>query len=269
MPYAAITENDESQWDDEPGVRYHFPKRYAKFLPPGTFVVYYKSWIKNRIFASSRLTKNRHYFAFARIGSVSPDTASTKGDLFAAIEDYRPLDLPVLAKSNGEQFEEIPDSRASNYWRDGVRPITEKVYRRIRQAAGLDDRNVFNDSLQGKPSSLESGVEGQPKKRFVTTYERNPALRARAMELHGTTCAVCEFNFGTFYGEAGAGYIHIHHVKPVSELGGPSIVDPSTDMTPVCANCHAIIHRRRDKTLSVIELRAMITKRSGLNQSPS
>ena len=53
-PFTAITENDESQWDDTTGVSYHFPKRYLKYLEPGTNVVYYKGRIKNTAFREHR-----------------------------------------------------------------------------------------------------------------------------------------------------------------------------------------------------------------------
>ncbi|BAN34920.1 hypothetical protein SCD_n01084 [Sulfuricella denitrificans skB26] len=37
--YTVITENDVSSWEDQTGIAYHFPKRYAKFLQPGAKVV--------------------------------------------------------------------------------------------------------------------------------------------------------------------------------------------------------------------------------------
>ncbi|MGB8698791.1 MAG: HNH endonuclease, partial [Thermosynechococcaceae cyanobacterium] len=35
---------------------------------------------------------------------------------------------------------------------------------------------------------------------------------------------------------------HVHHIKPISEIGESYIVDPVTDLIPVCPNCHAVIH---------------------------
>jgi len=40
----------------------------------------------------------------------------------------------------------------------------------------------------------------------------------------------CQFNFAEKYGDVGTGYIHVHHVKPVSELDEEVVVDPSTDL---------------------------------------
>ena len=77
--------------------------------------------------------------------------------------------------------------------------------------------------------------------------------------MHGTTCAVCGFNFDEFYGHDYAdGYIQIHHRKPLSEHEGT--VNPATDLVPLCANCHAMAHRRRTTVTSIEELKILIEK---------
>jgi putative restriction endonuclease len=59
--------------------------------------------------------------------------------------------------------------------------------------------------------------------------------------------------------EVGAGFIHVHHNKPVSETG-PTRLNPGTDMSVVCPNCHAMIHRKKRQTLSITELRQLLAK---------
>ena len=39
-----------------------------------------------------------------------------------------------------------------------------------------------------------------------------------------------------------AGFIHVHHLRPLSEIRGEYMVDPVADLCPVCPNCHAVIH---------------------------
>lgn len=94
--------------------------------------------------------------------------------------------------------------------------------------------------------------------RYVTTYERNPKLRRQAIAIHGVTCKACGFNFEKTYGEYARKFVHIHHIEPVSEFEGEKIVDPETDLVPLCANCHAVVHRRKNKALSIDELMAML-----------
>lgn len=100
-------------------------------------------------------------------------------------------------------------------------------------------------------------VEGAKAQITVNAYERSPEARAACIAHHGTTCAVCGFNFGQVYGAWGEGYIHAHHLIPVSARGGTYKVDPINDMVPLCANCHSMVHRRRG-TLSLEELRSLM-----------
>ncbi len=101
--------------------------------------------------------------------------------------------------------------------------------------------------------------DSEGRKRIVqhVSYERSQKNRKRAIKIHGTTCAVCGFNFDEFYGrEYADGYIQIHHIKPLSEYEGT--VDPATDLVPLCANCHAMAHRRRTTVTSIEELKTLI-----------
>ena len=61
-------------------------------------------------------------------------------------------------------------------------------------------------------------------------------------------CYVCNFNFKEFYGEIGKDFIHVHHLKPLSEIGEKYKLDPIQDLRPVCPNCHAMLHRTKSVT---------------------
>ena len=78
----------------------------------------------------------------------------------------------------------------------------------------------------------------------VNRYERDPRLRSECLKAYGAICRICDFNFESTYGDLGAGYIHIHHIKPLAEADGKHLVDPILDMIPVYPNCHAMLHGR-------------------------
>jgi len=86
-------------------------------------------------------------------------------------------------------------------------------------------------------------VEGAKKEVVVNKYERDPSARLKCIEKWGIKCAICNFDFEEKYGSRGAGYIHVHHLKPLSEIGEEYELDPAADLRPVCPNCHAMIHR--------------------------
>lgn len=261
--FVVITENDKSNWKDDTGVLYHFPKRYSSLLVPGTKAVYYKGKIQDKKFSEDRLSDLPHYFAIATIGKVYSDRESKKGDLFAIIDEYQQFSEPVLAKNDNGYLEAIPINRLSNYWRDGVREINAEIYERIlgnTSASSVESKLNHNSDAYDDMDELESYEEGNKKSRFVTVYERNPNLRRKAIAIHGLNCKACGFNFGERYGSHADGLIHIHHLKPISELGGPQVVNPESDLIPLCANCHAVVHWKKNETLSLEQLKSLLHK---------
>jgi hypothetical protein len=84
--------------------------------------------------------------------------------------------------------------------------------------------------------------EGLAQQIYVNRYERNQAARAACLRHYGTSCVICGFDFGTTFGSPGEGYIHVHHTRPLADIGEEYEVDPVADLRPVCPNCHAFIH---------------------------
>ena len=91
--------------------------------------------------------------------------------------------------------------------------------------------------------------EGEIKEMHIAKCERNPKLRKACIEYYRAqnegriACVACGMAFGDVCGEIGEGYIEVHHLSPISQIEGVHAVDPKTDLVPLCANCHAMIHR--------------------------
>ncbi len=102
------------------------------------------------------------------------------------------------------------------------------------------DTNPFPDEV---PDS-EVHTEGAVQKVLVNRYERDAEARAKSIKHHGLKCQVCSFDFEKVYGAIGAGFIHVHHNVPLSDIGKEYVVDPVVDLKPVCPNCHAMLHKR-------------------------
>ena len=60
------------------------------------------------------------------------------------------------------------------------------------------------------------------------------------------------------YGPQAAGYIHVHHLRPLAAIGAEYVLDPVHDLVPVCPNCHAVMHMRREEPYTVEEVREML-----------
>jgi 5-methylcytosine-specific restriction protein A len=108
---------------------------------------------------------------------------------------------------------------------------------------------------QANPTENVAGLpEGAKVAVVVNRYERDRRNRAAALAIHGHICKSCDIDMGYRYGAVAAGLIEVHHNTPVSQMGPGYIVNPRTDLVPLCPNCHAVAHRR-DPPHSLEELR--------------
>lgn len=102
--------------------------------------------------------------------------------------------------------------------------------------------------------------EGVKKLVEVAVYERSTTLRNFAIQYFTKddkiSCSCCTFNFGDFYGDAiGKGFIEIHHTKPIFKYEDDDIKNTLEqavkNLTPVCSNCHRMIHRNWKKPIEI------------------
>jgi 5-methylcytosine-specific restriction protein A len=116
------------------------------------------------------------------------------------------------------------------------------------------DDNFENETHQ----TVVEDSEGKKTGYYTTKYERSSANRNEAIRIHGTSCNICGFDYEAVYGELGAGYIEVHHIKPLSTLDEETVVNPETDLISVCANCHRMLHRFKNYIVSVEELKNIV-----------
>ena len=107
--------------------------------------------------------------------------------------------------------------------------------------------------------TAEGYYEGALRKVYVNRYERDQEARKKCIEVHGCKCSVCGIDFEKMYGELGRGFIHVHHIVPISTIGEEYKIDPIKDLVPVCPNCHSMLHRGKDgEVLTIDELKDRI-----------
>jgi len=140
---------------------------------------------------------------------------------------------------------------------DEVAEQLEKDWSRFLSAIGLETKAI---SFPEEAEVGETFIEGAKKRIVVNAYERDSRAREACIRHYGLSCAVCGFNFEEAFGRIGKGYIHVHHIKPLSEIGGEYELDPIEDLRPICPNCHAMIHQRKP-AYSIEELREILKRR--------
>ena len=127
----------------------------------------------------------------------------------------------------------------------------------------LASRNIVqyetaaHHSTIAEESDSHRYLEGAAHTVQVNRYERNVEARRMCIRHFGLSCVVCAFNFEQTYGDIGIGFIHVHHLTALADIGEQYTLDPLQDLRPVCANCHAMLHQRTPP-FTIAELRSML-----------
>lgn len=133
---------------------------------------------------------------------------------------------------------------------------------RIRDEVIPTLNELWTEATRDYPANPEESIydegiiEGVKKSVYTTKYERDPQIRRAFLRGKKLKCEVCGFDFEEVYGKLGAGYIEVHHKKPVSE--GERITDLDNDLAMLCSNCHRMIHRGTNHMITVEELKDII-----------
>ena len=172
-----------------------------------------------------------------------------------AVKSLRADNFLLAKESSGRgiwKLSEIGIIEARNRWKE------------INEGNDIYIDELIN-SIESDLSEFESEInithkEGAVKQVLSSRYERNLELRKETIKIHGLICQVCEFDFFKTYGEIGKDFIEVHHLIPISNFNSEHNVNPKTEMSVLCANCHRMMHRNRNKILAVNELKEILDK---------
>jgi len=136
----------------------------------------------------------------------------------------------------------INSKRLNNATKEKAQRLLNKDTITIIYPDDIEDNNLF---------------EGTKKQILVNAYERSSQARQECINLYGYKCEICKFDFEKTYGEIGKNFIHVHHIKPLSEIDEKYQIKPIKDLRPVCPNCHAMLHKRKP-AYSIEEIKNLI-----------
>jgi 5-methylcytosine-specific restriction protein A len=134
--------------------------------------------------------------------------------------------------------------------RPELKEAIQEIYEKVASSEIISPEEIDADIA-------ENLYEGVKKQVYVNIYERNRDARDQCIKRYEARCVICGFDFEKTYGTIGRNVIHVHHLKPLSEIGERYQVDPINDLRPVCPNCHVIIHKKTPP-YSIEEVMAMI-----------
>jgi 5-methylcytosine-specific restriction protein A len=157
--------------------------------------------------------------------------------------------VELALKKPGVVFEDLTSKELESVISDIITPLFGMCIALI----GIED-------TEADPSALE----GNPVEAVSRRYERKPVNREICLSVRGRRCCCCNMDFGEVYGDIADGFIEVHHITPASEMGPGYLINPVTELVPICSNCHSVVHLS-SPAASVDEVRAHL-KREGSPQ---
>lgn len=98
--------------------------------------------------------------------------------------------------------------------RGAVKRIVEH---RTAAARVIEESLAALSLLPGDVARPSLYAEGATRPVFINAYERSREAVLQCKAVQGTSCVVCGLDFGAMYGPEFAGFIHIHHLRPLTE----------------------------------------------------
>lgn len=147
----------------------------------------------------------------------------------------------------------LPEAHPFNYEETTLKWVKPTLGMILSLATLVPSDNIATqESFSGLPK-----FEGEKHLVLSNRYERNPLNRELCLAANGYRCSVCGMSFEEKYGIIGKGFIHVHHIIPLSMCGDKYQIDPVNDLVPVCPNCHAMLHKK-NPPYTVNELREIL-----------
>lgn len=143
------------------------------------------------------------------------------------LEDFGVEKLRIALDAYMMHIEYYENKRHTN--RKKEREIYSKYSEKI---GGVRDSELDVDLI----NELKKGnvyLEGGAEQVIINKYSRSSLARQECIEKFGALCCVCGFDFERHYGELGKGFIHVHHLVPISSIRSMKEVT-CDDLRPVC-----------------------------------
>jgi 5-methylcytosine-specific restriction enzyme A len=208
--------------------------------------------------------KNIEYESYIEPARIHYKSIKTKHCLCNIPQELIAQFYPEISKNHQEFINLAAERKKSTTWKSSF-SIGIIHYLNTLLNISLPTPTYITNDTQDQflfPDQINTNTiysEGSVSKILVNSYERNLGARKICIDHHGARCSICNIKFEEIYGAIGKNFIHVHHLKPISEINKEYIVDPIIDLIPVCPNCHAMIHQRKPP-YSIDEIRMFLSK---------
>jgi len=195
------------------------------------------------------------YLVGSRPRKLTEGTANSYIDYLNNVTNHLHTNITFKLISSEQAISSIIDQLSDTTMPDGSRRNCKSALRAYLEFSSQS----FQIADPVFPDELSEYTEGIVHRVVVNKYERDSKARAECIKHHGVKCLVCDFDFSKTYGDIGKGFIHVHHLSPISSIGSGYKVNPILDLVPVCPNCHAMLHSK-NPPYTISELKEKMTQ---------
>lgn len=214
----------------------------------------YSDELKGQVLYEHLINSKTHRWLDKNVLGVT--NGNTKGRNSANILYYLGMKADYRGIFNGKNIDEVISIlMESNQDYSIAVELLKNTENRVKELLEIVDLDIKAEQVE-EGYSFEGGLKYYHAKR----YERSAKNRTLAIKKLGVSCMACGFNFEKAYGEHGKDFIEVHHIQALSTLDKATMINPEVDLIPLCANCHRMIHRKKDQTLSLLELIKLINR---------
>ena len=182
--------------------------------------------------------------AAAMLNDMAHASEEKRNRFLAYLKLFREKEAKVATEINGvsDDLSQWPSDWKNMSVRISKIEEQDLAFKEVAKEWAVSACGMMLSLLNVEAIEQEGVEEGKKIQVLQTKYERNPINRKICIEKNGCKCKICGFDFEKEYGEIGKGFIHVHHIVPISQKGGEHIPDSYIDLIPVCPNCHAMLH---------------------------
>lgn len=221
MANAVFTTSESSAYDDQPEVRYHFPRTYLKQAEQavGDWILYYEP---RRTSGPSSNTGRQAYFAAAWLERIVPDP-DVPDHFYALLKRYMELDRAVSFRENDGYFESalVKEDGSTNKGAFGrsVRLIPRQEFEAVLKAGLSALPDPWDQATHLQDERLE--FPARPIiERLQARKFRDVSFRRHVRAAYDNTCAVSGLRL---INGGGRPEVQAAHIWPV-ENDGPDTV---------------------------------------------
>jgi putative restriction endonuclease len=222
MTKAVFTTSESSAYDDQPEVRYHFPKTYIRQAEAalGDLIVYYEP---RRTEGPHSTTGRQAYFAVARVRELERDPARP-GHYYAHVEDFLEFDRAVPFRERGNYYEaglRKPDgSTSKGAFGRAVRNLSDAEFEAILSAGFKRALEPWERPAVGVAEPSIMYAERPIAAQVVMRPFRDEAFRRHVRQAYSNTCAISGLRL---INGGGRPEVQAAHIQPVAEHGPDSV----------------------------------------------